>query len=511
MQRRFFLLAAVAASTLFAQAPQLSTERPTLVVAIAVDQMRYDYLTRFGPDLGGGLRRLLEQGAVFTNANYEVAPTVTAVGHSIYLSGAVPALSAIVGNSWYERAEGKNVQSITDDQVQTLGGEAPPASPKRLAVSTIGDELKVSGKGGKVFGVSLKDRSAILPAGRMADGAFWFDNRTGNFVSSTYYFNALPAWVQQFNAARLADRYAGRGWLDVKLPATPGPQLYSALDASPFSDELVLEFSLRLLEAERLGAGPRTDLLAVSFSALDYVGHGVGPDSPRTRDTVLQLDRAIGRLITAAERQAGAGKLLVVLTADHGVAPVPEENRARKLPGGRYNGQAERAAVEAALKAQFGDGDYIAASSDAGYYLNLATLAAKKLPRVEVERAVAATLRQLPEVYRVYTRTDLETGAVAGDRIDQRVRNGFHPHHSGDVVVLHMPNYLGGGSGTSHGTPFPYDTHVPVIFWGPGHLVKRGQYHRDAAVHDIAPTLATLLGIARPSGALGRVLEEMLP
>ncbi len=495
------------------EAPQLSAERPTLVLAIVVDQFRYDYLSRFGAEFDGGLKRLLDEGAVFTNANYDAAPTVTAVGHSTILSGATPSVSGIAGNAWFERSEGKNVQSITDDNVMPLGGTAG-ASPKRLLVSTIGDELKISGKGGKVYGVSLKDRSAILPAGRMADGAFWFDGLTGNFVSSTWYFDALPAWAADFNAAKHADRFAGQVFGGAAMPAA-GPDLYGSIDASPFADQLVLDFALTVLESEQLGTDAQTDVLAVSFSAMDYVGHAYGPDSPLIREMALTVDDRIGELIAAAESQAGRRNVLVVFTADHGVAPVPEQNVEKQLPGGRYDSRSEREAVEAALDAAFGAGDYIEAVSDFGYYLKREPVAGQTLAYADIERVAADALREQPQVARVYTRSELAAGLVNGDVIDRRMRNGFNVEHSGDVLALHEPNWLGGGGGpgggTTHGTPYAYDTHVPVIFWGPRNLVTPGQYHDYAAVNDIASTLATQLGIAQPSGVTGRVLSEMLP
>lgn len=515
MSMRTLLAATLLLSSFAAaqNAPQLADERPALVLLIVVDQMRYDYLSRFGADFDAGLKRLLEEGAVFTNANYEAAPTVTAVGHSMILSGAPPSVSGIAGNAWYERSEGKNVQSITDESAIPLGGGAG-ASPKRLLVSTIGDELKIAGKGGKVYGVSLKDRSAILPAGRMADGAFWFDGMSGNFVSSNWYFDALPAWASAFNAARSVDRFAALEWAGTAMPAA-GPELYGALDTSPFADQLVLDFALTVLEAERLGTDVQTDLLAVSFSAMDYVGHGSGPDTPLIHAMALEVDARIGELLAAAEEQAGSGNVLVVFTADHGVAPVPEENVAKQLPGGRYNARAEREAVEAALDAAFGAGDYVEGAADFGLYLKREPVPGKVIAYADMERVAADTLRMQPQVARVYTRSELAAGLVNGDAIDRRIRNGFNNERSGDVLALHQANWLAGGGGpgggTTHGSPYSYDTHVPVIFWGPSNLVKPGQYHTAAAVHDIAPTLAVQLGIAQPSGVVGRVLNEILP
>jgi predicted AlkP superfamily pyrophosphatase or phosphodiesterase len=495
-------------SSLQAQLSPLSDERPTLVLAVMVDQLRYDYLTRHGADFEAGLARLLKEGAVFTNAHYEAAPTVTAIGHSTFLSGATPSVSGIAGNSWYSRAEGKSIESITDAAVTPLG-TPNGASPWRLRVSTVGDELKQSGHGGKVYGVSLKDRSAILPAGRSADGAFWLVN--GNFVSSTWYFPELPAWASEFNARQPADRFAGVEWMGSTLPATPGTELYRAMDSTPFADQLVLEFALQLLDAEALGTGDRTDLLAVSFSAMDYLGHASGPDTPQMREMVLSIDEKIGALLDAAERQAGRGRVLLVLSADHGVAPVPEEQAARKQPGGRYDAEAERDAVQSALVEAFGAGEYLLASSETGYYLNYSAASGSSPTRAAIEDVAAEALRRRPHVARVYTRTALEQARVGGDRIDLRVINGFHREESGDIVVVHDPNWLAGRSGTTHGSPYSYDTHVPLIFWGPGSMIRPGLYNTAAAIHDVAPTLATLLRIAAPSGAQGRVLHELLP
>jgi predicted AlkP superfamily pyrophosphatase or phosphodiesterase len=491
-----------------AQPSPLSGERPALVLAIMVDQLRYDYLTRHGAEFDAGLARLLNEGAVFTSAHYEAAPTVTAVGHSTLLSGATPSVSGIAGNSWYSRREAAAVQSITDNDVQPLG-TPNGASPRRLRVSTIGDELKQSGHGGKVYGVSLKDRSAILPAGRGADGAFWLVD--GRFVSSSWYFPALPAWVDEFNAAARADAYAGASWSGGTLPAEAGAALYRAIDSTPFADQLVLEFALQLLQAEQLGKDALTDVLAVSFSAMDYLGHATGPDTPQMHDMVLSIDAKVGELLAAAERQAGRGKVLVVFSADHGVAPVPEEQVAQQLPGGRYDGAAERQAVQGALEAAFGPGNHILALSETGYYLDYTTAVAGGASRSAIEDVAAEALRRMPQVARVYTRTALERSQVSGDRIDQRVLNGFNREESGDIVVVHDPGWLGGSGGTTHGSPYSYDTHVPLIFWGPDNLVKPGLYSAPAAINDVAPTLAVMVQVAVPNGALGRVLHEILP
>lgn len=492
-------------------------ERPRLVLTIVVDQMRYDYLSRFREEFSTGLQRLLDEGAVFTNAHYEAAPTVTAVGHATILSGAPPALSGIAGNSFFDRSAGRQVQSITDPEVTALGEDATGASPRRLAVSTVGDELRLSGKGGKVFGVSMKDRSAILPAGRAADGAYWFGDK-GTIVSSSWYFPALPQWVLDYNATRPTARFSGTEWAGLQLPALDDENFHARLDETALADALVLEFALLLMEQEDLGTDARTDLLSVSFSATDELGHSHGIDVPQTRAMMQSVDAHIGRLIDAARQRAGRNGLLVVFTGDHGVARRPEDNAADGLPGGRYDARDERRAVEDALDAAFGPGNYVIGFGEMSIYLNHAPYAdsdAATRPatpsRAAMEQVAAATLRQMPNVARVYTRSELESPLFAGDRIDQRVRNGFNTLNSGDVIVVHEPGWMNRPAGTTHGSPYNFDSHVPLIFWGHSSLIRPGRYPTQAAIHDIAPTLATLLGIATPSGSIGRVLQEMLP
>ena len=520
MRRRllaFFLAAcscglfpALAQTRPASQAKQVSPAPPKLVLAIVVDQFRYDYLTRFRADFTGGLKRLLEQGAIFTNANYDAAPTVTAIGHSTFLTGAMPAVSGIVGNSWWDRVAAKSVTSVSDDGTRLVGGtgEGPGSSPARLLVSTIGDELKLSGKGGKVIGMSLKDRSAILPSGHMADGAYWFDGPSGNFVSSTFYVAELPAWVRDFNASRPADKYAGQEWLGHKMPAS-GPQLYNAVDASPFGDEILQALALRALTAENLGSGPQTDLLAVSYSSVDYVGHREGPDSPEIHDMVRRVDKLIGALIDAAEARAGRGSVLVAFTADHGTAPVPEVSLKEKMPGGRIAWNNYRSAVEKKLNEKFGNGKWISFSGDGVLYFSPDPIPGKKVDMAEVQNVAADTIRALPHIARVYTRIQLVDGGLGQDVVDSRVHNGFNQTRGPDIFTVTEPYYMFSATGSTHGSPYSYDTHVPVAFLG-APWVRAGSYAGRIGVEDVAPTLATLLAIQTPSGNMGRVLTEML-
>lgn len=511
LNRRGFLLVACAAlaSGLFGQ----TTARPKLVVAIVIDQFRYDYTTRFRADYTGGLKTLLTQGAVFTNARYIHVPTVTAIGHSTFLSGATPSVSGIISNEWFDRESGKKVSSVSDSTVQLLGGSESPtgSSPRRMLVSTLGDEMKMADPRTKVIGISLKDRAAILPAGHMADGAFWFDNNSGAFVSSTYYFPELPGWVKEFNAKRPGDQYAGKQWNNKTFVAA-GPKLYASLPASPWGNELIEAFAEKALSAEHLGKGPETDLLAVSFSSNDYVGHAVGPDDPAVRDMADRTDKLLAKLFAALDAQVGMRNVVVVLTADHGVAPTVEANTRRRMPGGRYGDIG--AAVQAALSERYGAEKWVLSSIEYGIYLDWKLIQSKNLNREYVIDAAAEAVRGVPHIFRVYTHQALEHGELQHDFIGERVSNGFVANRSPDVFYLPDPYWYAADprktvqSGTSHGTPFGYDSHVPVIFMGPG--IKPGSYNQEIQPNDIAPTLATMLSVETPSGSVGRVLGEML-
>jgi hypothetical protein len=499
---------AVLLTALAIPATASTAEKPKLVVAIAVDQFRYDYLLRFRADYKQGLDRLLTRGAVFTNAYYKHFPTVTAIGHSTFLTGATPSISGIVGNEWFDRETGKSVTSVSDEAVKILGGEGEGgASPQRLLVSTVGDELKISNGGkSRVIGISMKDRSAILPSGHMADAAFWFDHKTGCFISSSYYFSELPVWASDFNAAHPADRYEGSKWMSGHFDQ-PGEKLYNAVYNSPFGNELVEAFAERAVEAEKLGQRGVTDLLTISFSSNDAVGHGLGPDSPEVHDISVRTDQVLGRLFQFLDGKVGIQNVLVIMTADHGVSPVPEVSQARKMPGGRMPPRVVSATAQAALTGKYGAGDWISSAAEDSLYLNLELIRDKKLDRAEVNQTAAEAVMAIPHVARVYTREQLMKGAVLEDQISRCVMNGFNERRGADVYILLEPYWIFSAHGTTHGSTYGYDSHVPVIFMGPGITV--GRFDETIAVNDIAPTLATLLGIETPSGSAGRVLAEV--
>jgi predicted AlkP superfamily pyrophosphatase or phosphodiesterase len=494
-----------------------------LVLLVAVDQCRYDYLTRFRGEFSGGLARLLTTGAVFSNAYLDHYPTVTAIGHSTMLSGATPAISGIIGNDWYDRALGRSVTSVSDPGTTLVGGTGEGASPRRLLVSTVGDELKSASRAAegapnrpKVFGLSLKDRSAVLPAGHMADGAYWFDTGTAAFITSTFYRPDLPAWVAGFNAKKLGDASAGKTWtfLDASsgpghaMPAAVGAQLYVALYGSPYGNELLAAFAETAIEAERLGQRGVTDILSVSFSSNDAVGHAYGPDSPEVRDMTVRTDRLLQTFFARVDALVGLDHTLVVLTADHGVAPLPELQQARRLPGGRLKGEELFTPIEDALRARFGEGKWILSTAGTSPYLNHVLIAEKKLDPAEVRRVAAVAAQSAPHVARVYTREQLLSGEVAPDTIGRRILRGYNLTRSGDLEIVLEPYWMRAASGTTHGTPYAYDAHIPLVFMGPG--IRPGRYDATVALNDLAPTVATLLAIETPSGSQGRVLNEIL-
>ncbi|MCA1815460.1 MAG: alkaline phosphatase family protein [Acidobacteria bacterium] len=548
---------------------QAQSSRPRLVLLIVVDQFRADYLERFGDLFAeNGLRRLAARGAQWTNSNYDHMPTYTAPGHATTLTGTYPAENGIVANDWYDREAGRVVSNSSDpeDRVengkyvsrwQLLGGGAAEhaSSPRRLLASTLGDELRLATNDrAKVIGVSVKDRAAILPAGRHANAAYWFSPVTGNMVSSSYYFADLPAWVKKFNDARPADKYFGRRWEYLlgsdaeyvrrqgadapawenignvpgdtnKFPHTitggadkPGAAFYAALDASPFSNDMLVEFAEAAIDNEALGADADADVLTVSFSANDYVGHRYGPYSHEMMDITLRVDRQIGALLDYVDRRVGLQNTLVVFTADHGVAPIPEHATALGLPGGRVNNADVMTAIKNGVRARFSKSadkdttaDYVVEPSlNDNVFFNVVALKRDGVERADAERVACEAALTVPGISRCFTRTQLVAAEVPqSDVIARRVLHGFNQRRSGDVVVLYEPfKYLGDAIPATHGSPYNYDTHVPMIIMGAG--LAPGRYPQAATPADIAPTLATLLRVQPPSNATGRVLTEAL-
>jgi len=572
MKRPLVVLLVVALLT-FSSAPaqqrtaQPSYKRPRLVLLIVVDQFRYDYLERFGDLFGpNGFRRLMRDGALWTLANYDHTPTYTAPGHGTMMTGAYPAESGIVGNEWIDRASGKRISSVSDEIVKLLGSGDPKeaaASPRRLLSSTVGDELRlVTNDRSKVIGISVKDRSAILPAGRHANAAYWLSN-TGTMASSTYYFNELPAWVTAFNNTKPADKYFGAKWdrllAESEYVKRAGPDappwevvssttgdtntfphtitggakeinqsFYYALDHSPFSNDLLVSFAQQAIVNEQLGQDDDPDVLTVSFSANDYVGHRYGPYSQEAMDITLRVDQQIATLLDFVQARVGLSNTLIAFTADHGVSPIPEQAAALGLGGARLKTPDILAAIHSALSARYNpqgkspdpSADYIykynyfgavtEAFINGNLYFNYEALKRDHVDLDEISRVVAAAALTIPGVARSFTRAQLLRGETSiTDPIERRVIHGFFPARSGDVVMIAEPyKYLGDTITATHGSPYSYDTHVPVIIMGTG--ISPGRYLEPASPADIAPTLSVLLRITAPSSATGRVLSEAI-
>jgi len=370
-----------------------------------------------------------------------------------------------------------------------------------------------------VIGISIKPRGAILPSGHRAAGAYWFDDVTGNFVTSTFYSAELPLWAQEFNAQKLPAKYVDQKWEGFPQwdfhasPQSGGP--YSKLPASPWGNELIERFAEKAIAGEKLGQRGNTDLLTISFSSNDYVGHAVGPDAPEVRDMSIRTDQLLAELFRVIESNVGMKNVIVVLSADHGVAPTPARDEAHKMPGGYLAADVEDA-VLSALNRKYGKADWIIpGAGETALYFNREAIESAKtldghpLTEQDVYRTAKQAIFAIPQLHvvRVYTRDQLDNG-VAGDFIARAEMNGYFPRRSGDLNLVFEPAYEPGTSGTTHFSPYRYDTHVPVLFMGPG--VRAGRYDTTIEPNDIAPTLATMLDVQTPSGSSGRVLTEML-
>jgi predicted AlkP superfamily pyrophosphatase or phosphodiesterase len=514
-----------------------SEARPRLVLFVSVDQMWFDYLDRFAPHYTGGLKRLREEGAVFTRALYRHANSETGPGHAVLLSGRHARDNGIVANAWYDRTSGGFVNVVSDPLVAPLPGPGRGASPANFTGATVGDLLKRASPGSRVVGVAGKDRSAILMAGPRADAAYWYEPAAGVFGSSTYYMKTLPSWLTAWNAARPVDALAGRSWTRLLDPqvyeATAGPddvpgewdnvdrvfphrlrgaalktELWDDVRRTPFVDEMTLEVALAALAAHDLGADDATDLLAVGFSATDSIGHTYGPDSQEVMDQLIRLDRMLGRLLDAVEAKAGKDRLVVALSADHASMPLVEVLQAKGLPARRVAPKVLRDAVTAALAARFPRKELVLSFDDPHVYLDQEAIARAGLKRAEVEGVVRDALLATGVVDRVYTAGELLGDPPADDPDFVLFRNSFFEPRSPQVVArlkryVYLDDRVGG---TGHGTVYDYDRHVPVVFRGPG--FTPGRFDSPSGPEDIAPTLCARLGLPYRVGTGQRVLAE---
>ncbi len=531
----------IAPLSLSAQTKKPAAPKIKLVLGIVIDQFRYDYLTRFADQFGeGGFKRLLTSGAVFSNAHYPYTPTVTACGHAAFMSGSAPNENGIIANEWWDRETGKKITSVSDPNTKLLGGkEATGSSPHRMLSSTIGDQLKMmTNNQAKVIGISLKDRAAILPAGKKPNGAYWYDDSTGKIVSSTYYFPDLPAWVKKFNQDNCADKYFGKTWEKLLPEAAyarslpddspfekwaygktfphlitggedkPGSKFFKQFEATPFANEMLANLAKAAIEHEQLGADDVPDVLTISFSANDILGHAVGPNSPEVQDMTIRTDRILAEVFAYIDKKIGLQNTIIAFTADHGVAPVPEHAQTFGL-GGRAETKEITDAISNALTQRFGEEKWIAAFTYGNVYLDYAALERRKASLSEAQLIVSAAAKKVRGVAESFTRTEILTGQLPRTRLADSVALGFQAERNGDVVIVPKPFWLFGElSATSHGTPYSYDTHVPVIFYGAG--IQAGIFTTLSSPLDIAPTLSAVLKLEQPSNSVGQILSEAI-
>jgi len=493
----------------------------------------------------GGFRYLSEHGVCYTNAHYQHANTFTAVGHAALFTGAHVAQHGIAGNDWYDAVARKNVDSVQDERYPLLGqanGVAEGCSPLNLTSSTIGDELVMaSGRRSRVFSISAKDRGAVLPGGRLGK-AFWYSHKTGEFVTSTYYYKEYPAWLVAWNSSNPTERYRGQVWT---LKDEPGSYVHAghddrpcergykylgrtfphamatdkrsdflaALTYTPFSDELLVQFARELIGQEKLGRGQATDMLAVSLSATDQIGHMWGPESLEAEDNVRRVDSLLAGFFRYLDEAVGLDKTLIILSADHGMDEIPECAVAAGFSAGRHYPEKVVRALNDALRVRFKTAqNLVAAFWNPSLYLNLDAVAQLGVDVSAVERAVAEELLRIPGFAFAATRTDLLTGRLPDAPISRRVQCSFHPTRSGNVLVVPAPFWYlypePEKYAATHGSPYTYDTYVPVFLAGPG--IKPQAVNRAIAPEDIAPTVAAYLRIKPPSGCTGTALSEVL-
>jgi len=524
---------------LFAQ----QNNRPKLVVGIVIDQMRYDYLVRFADKYGDhGFKRLLRNGFHLENAHFNYIPTYTAVGHSSVFTGTTPANHGIVGNDWYDSSLQKRIYCVDDARYQTVGSVSTNGqrSPYRLQTTTLADQLRLAqNMRGKTIGISIKDRSAILPAGHTANAAYWYEGADqGKWISSSFYLNALPKWVEDFNNNGKANAYLNQLWTPYSAlesytesieddnpyeglfvgetaPVFPHdlPRLrktnqnYDMLPQVPFGNTFTTDFAEAAIIGESLGRSSATDFLSISYSSTDKIGHKYGVDSKEIEDTYIRMDLEIARLLKFLDKQIGKNQYTLVLTADHAAAQVPNYLKKLKIPAGYLDNTAFAAFVRRLAMEKYGTKTLIENISNHQIFLRRSTLKDLDLDIRKVENYLADAIIDFDRIYKTVTAHALQNTSYTSG-ILHLIQEGYNQKISGDIIFIPKPATLGGyykNTGTGHGSGYSYDTHVPVIFYGKG--IRKGHSKKYHPIIDIAPTLANLLQIEFTNGNSGTVIE----
>jgi predicted AlkP superfamily pyrophosphatase or phosphodiesterase len=537
-----FLLSILSLNTLlvFSQTKKENSSKPKLVVGIIVDQMRNDYVYRYWNRYStGGFKRLVNEGFYFKNAHYNYIPTYTGPGHSSVYTGSTPRTHGIIANEWFVKKNFSRTNCVQDTSVRTVGSVSKEGmtSPKNLLSSTIGDELKMSSnQKGKVFAVALKDRSAILPAGHAANGAFWFDEESGGFISSTWYMKELPQWVKNFNAKKLPASYLEKGWNTLypiasytssisdenRYEAAPGrtiatfPYTYQSyverttlgvIKATPFGNSITKDLAVDCIINEQLGKDDETDLFCISFSSTDHISHLTGPRSIEIEDVYLRLDKDIEELLNTLDREVGKNNYTVFLTADHGGADVPNHLLDNKIPAGYIKEKKLTKEIKEFFRANYGDTLLLANMSNEQVFINEPKLLEMKLNKKEVEERLANFLITIPGISEAYTSEVMKGGSFPARDYRTLLQNGYNHKLSGNVCMIYSPAWMEyGEKGTTHGAGYNYDTHVPVLFYGNG--IKKGESQTYITVTQIAPTVCELLKINQPNSTISEPLSD---
>ncbi|MDV7140580.1 alkaline phosphatase PafA [Maribacter sp. TH_r10] len=516
---------------------------PKLAVGIVVDQMRYDYITRFWGQFGdGGFKRLVNDGFNCKNNHFNYAPTYTGPGHASVYTGTTPASHGIIANDWYDKDLGKSVYCAADDSYNSVGttSDAGKMSPHRMMVTTVTDQLRLHSQlRGKTIAIALKDRGAVLPGGHLANGAYWFQGKNeGKWITSSFYMDELPQWVMDFNASNVAESYK-KQWSTIKdintylesgsdnnnyeglfegesAPVFPHdlPSLWDTngefdmIKATPFGNSITADFAIAALAGENLGSDTITDFLAVSFSSTDYVGHKFGVNSKEIEDTYIRLDEDLARLFKALDNKVGEHDYTVFLTADHAAIHVPAYLRDLKIPAGYVNGDNLKTRFNEYLKYKFGTTDIVKNISNNQMFLDHDIIKNLDLKLKEVQEDIAMELLNYEDFDRVYTAHQMwENDYVQG--IPYILQNGYNQKRSGDILMVLKPGTISYSmTGSTHGSPQIYDTHVPLLFYGKG--IKKGSTTARTEISDVAPTISALLGIAFPSGDIGMPISKVL-
>lgn len=520
------------------QASAIGVQRPKLVVGIVIDQMRWDYLYRYQKRYtDGGFKRLLNEGFSCENTVIPYVPSVTAIGHTCIYTGSVPSIHGIAGNNFVKN--GEKVYCTDDDTVKPVGSnsEAGLMSPRNLWVTTIGDEMKIASNGrAKVVGVALKNRASILPAGHNPDGAFWFDDKSGNFITSTYYMNQLPKWVEVFNSKKLPEHYLSEKWntlypkdtytestsdeneyengikkgvkatLPLNLPELYKKYGYNIIRNTPFGNSLTFDMAKAAIDGEQLGADDETDLLAVSCSSTDYIGHQVGTHAVETEDTYLRLDKAIADFLSYLDAKVGKGNYLVFLSADHGAMNNARFLQDRRIPAGNWDdGVAAKKLNEVIAKEFPNTGDLVKTVMNYQVFFNREVIKNQHLDFAKIKHTVVDFLKEDSCVLYACDMEKTMTESIP-EEVKYRIVNGYNRERSGDVQIVLKPNfYTHGMKGTDHGAWNLYDTHIPLVFMGWG--IKHGATTKRTFMTDIAPTIGALIHVQAPNGCVGQPIS----